>query len=207
MEEKLKQILDAATALFSRYSIRSVTMDDICRELGISKKTIYQQISSKEDLVKAMLEYRNSAVKEIFVNSSVPGQNAMDTLAAFSKQLEEYMRNLNANPSLDYDLRKYFPDSYRSHIEQRNRYIHQQVAENIRLGIDQGLFRADLNADLVASLYIKAMESLHEPDPLTEGAYSYKKIYRVMFDHHLRGIATKKGVKCYEKNLPGRSKN
>ncbi len=206
MEEKLKQIIDTATGLFTRYSIRSVTVDDICRELGISKKTIYQHISSKEDLVKAMLEARNNSVTEIFRNAGGPGLNAIDSLAAFSKLLGEFMRSIQANPSHDYDLRKYFPDSYRNHLEQRNQIIRQHVAENIRMGIDQGLFRADLNADMVASLYIKKMESLTEQDPVTEVAYSFKKIYRVMIDNHIRGIATKKGVKYYEKHLLSRPK-
>ncbi len=204
MEEKLKHILDSAATLFNRYGVRSVTMDDICRELGISKKTIYQFVPSKEDLVKAMLDYRISAVMDIFLKAPGPDQNAIDTLMIFSKMLEEFMKNLKANPSLDYDLRKYYPDLYRNHIEKLNQTIHSHIAENIRQGINQRLYRADLNTDLISSLFIMKIENLAEPDSMMEGNYSYKKMYKVMIENHIRGISNKKGVKYFEKHILGK---
>jgi AcrR family transcriptional regulator len=201
MEEKLKNVLDSAIGLFNRYGIRSVTMDDICSELGMSKKTIYQYVRSKEDLVKAMLESRIHAVMEIFRNASGPDMNAMDTLVNFSRLMGEYMKNLKINPSLDYDLKKYYPDIYRDHIEQRNQAMHHHIAENIRQGIDQGLYRPDLNAGLIASLLIIKIENLTEPDSASDGTYSFKKMYKVMIENHIRGIANKKGVKYFEKNV------
>lgn len=201
MEEKLKNVLDSAIGLFNRYGIRSVTMDDICSELGMSKKTIYQHVRSKEDLVKAMLASRIHAVMEIFRNASGTDMNAIDTLVNFSRLMGEYMKNLKINPSLDYDLKKYYPGIYRNHIEQRNQAMHHHIAENIRQGIDQGLYRPDLNADLIASLLIIKIENLTEPDSVSDGTYSFKKMYKVMIENHIRGIANKKGVKYFEKNV------
>lgn len=200
----MKNILDSAIGLFNRYGIRSVTMDDICRELGMSKKTIYHYVASKEELVKAMLDSRIQNITEIFVSVTGTSMNAIDTLVAFSKLLGEYFKNLKINPSLDYDLKKYFPSVYRAYLDQRNQVIHQRLAENIRLGIDQELYRPDLHADLLADLFMIKVENLTEPDTVTDGAYSSKKMYKVMIENHIRGIATKKGVKYFEKNILGK---
>ena len=204
MEERLKNILDSAIGLFNRYGIRSVTMDDICRELGMSKKTIYHYVPSKEELVRAMLDSRIQNITEISVSVSGPSMNAIDTLVTFSKLLGEYFKNLKINPSLDYDLKKYFTAIYRDYVDQRDQVIHQRLAENIRLGIDQELYRPDLHADLLADLFMIKVENLTEPDTVTDGAYSSKKMYKVMIENHIRGIATKKGVKYFEKNILGK---
>ncbi len=179
-------------------------MDDICRELGMSKKTIYHYVASKEELVKAMLDSRIQNLTEISVSASGLSMNAIDTLVAYSKLLGEYFKNLKANPSLDYDLKKYFPAVYRAYMDQRNQAVHRRLAENIRLGIDQELYRPDLHADLLADLFMIKVENLTEPDTVTDGAYSSKKMYKVMIENHIRGIATKKGVKYFEKNIPGK---
>ncbi|HOW24996.1 MAG TPA: TetR/AcrR family transcriptional regulator [Bacteroidales bacterium] len=204
MEDRLKSILDSAIGLFNRYGIRSVTVDDICRELGMSKKTIYLYVSSKEDLVRAMLASRIQSIHEIFAGSTGPGMNAIDTLATFGKLMGDYLKNLKMNLSLDYDLKKYFPSVYREYMDQRNQIIHQRLAENIRQGIEQELYRAELNADLLADLFMIKMENLTEADSATEAAYSSKKMYKVMIENHIRGLVTKKGVKYFEKNILGK---
>lgn len=201
VEEKLRHIFDSAIGLFNQFGIRSVTVDDICRELGMSKKTIYQYVESKEDLVRSMLDYRINAVLEIFKKAIDPGHNAIDTLLVFSKMLGDYLKDCKINPALDYDLRKYYPDIYKLHIEQRNKAMHHQVAENIRQGIAQGLYRNELNADLIATLYIQKLEQIAEPDSRIEAVYSFKKIYKVMIESHIRGIANKKGIKYFEKHV------
>ncbi len=201
MDENLVKVLNKSILLFNRYGIRSISMDDICRNMGISKKTLYRFVHSKSDLVEQMLDYQFSLVYDLFQNVLKDKLNAIDTLLVFSKHLGKLLKENKTNPSLEYDLRKYYPAIYHTHSERRDKLMIKYIKENIRQGIGEGLYRSDLEPELVANLYIKKLEDILDPDFFPEGKFSFRKVFNMMFENHIRGIANEEGIKYFEIKL------
>ncbi|MBL6962801.1 MAG: TetR/AcrR family transcriptional regulator [Bacteroidetes bacterium] len=181
------------------YGIRSVSMDDICRELGISKKTLYQYVSSKANLIEQTLLYDHEQVKKEYHKIFTEYKNAIDQLLMvsflISKKLSEF------NPSFNHDLRKYFPASNRENKAERQKNIAERIKKNIELGIKQGMFRENLNPELVAQLYVQKIEGIMNPENLQISGYSFSDIFKAMFENHIRGIANQTGIEYYEEKI------
>src|SRR5688572_7915784 len=136
-----EKILKGAEELFTKYGVRSISMDDIARHLSVSKKTLYQHFADKEDIVtmacKAHLD-RNVGEFDEIRNSA---KNAIEELANLSVCLKRNMQDMN--PSLLFDLQKYHPKAWAVWMNHKNQFIRSSVVRNLKQGIAEGYFRAD----------------------------------------------------------------
>jgi len=197
MDSTLTDVLERVRELFFKYGVRSVSMDDICRDLGISKKKLYQLFSSKNELVEKLLELERENFEIIFDTYSFEGVNAIDILLTVSKEVGERFRDVS--PSMTFDLKKYYPDIYHNHIEERIDFIFKKIQINLEKGINQGVYRDDLSVELVARLYIRRLIDLHNPEFFPADKFSFHTLFDAMFDNFIRGIANPKGIEYYEK--------
>jgi TetR/AcrR family transcriptional regulator, cholesterol catabolism regulator len=197
MDSVLTDVLERVRELFFKYGVRSVSMDDICRDAGISKKKLYQMFSSKNELVEKLLELERSNFEIIFDTYSFEGVNAIDILLTVSKELGERFRDIS--PSITFDLKKYYPEIYHKHIEERVDFIFKKIQINLEKGINQGVYRDDLSVELVARLYIRRLIDLHNPEFFPADKFSFQTLFEAMFDNFVRGIANEKGIEYYEK--------
>ena len=197
MDNTLTDVLERVRELFFKYGVRSVSMDDICRDLGISKKKLYQLFSSKNELVEKLLELERENFEIIFDTYSFEGVNAIDILLTVSKEVGERFRDVS--PSMTFDLKKYYPDIYHNHIEERIDFIFKKIQINLEKGINQGVYRDDLSVELVARLYIRRLIDLHNPEFFPADKFSFQTLFEAMFDNFIRGIANPKGIEYYEK--------
>ena len=188
--------MEGAVALFRKYGIRTVSMDDICREMGISKKTMYQYVSNKADLVQKVLETESAKVFEMIDSIKTSKLNAIDTLLEVSQKLGALHQD--HNPVIRYDLGKYYPVIYKKQMESRDKVIFTNLRENIRQGIREGLYRDDLNPDLIADMYIRKLEGINDADCYHSGKFSYQKMFNAMIENHIRGISNEKGLAYFE---------
>lgn len=195
MDEKLEKILIDSAKLFQKYGIRSIAMDDICRELGISKKTMYQYVESKADLIAKILEY-NHEQHEKTICDKHENLNAIDVLLEVSKRVCEDMQQFN--PSITFDLQKFYPEIYKTLIEKKKIHVFDKIKYNIEQGISEGIYRPDLDVELVAQLYVQRLADFHNPEFIASGNISFEKVFRVMFENHIRGIANAKGIEYFE---------
>jgi AcrR family transcriptional regulator len=196
MDAILTDVLERVRELFFKYGVRSVSMDDICRDLGISKKKLYQLFSSKNELVEKLLELERENFKIIFDTYNFEGVNAIDILLTVSKEVGERFRDVS--PSMTFDLVKYYPDIYNKHVEDRIDFIFKKIRINLEKGINQGVYRDDLSVELVARLYIRRLIDLHNPEFFPADKFSFQTLFEVMFDNFIRGIANPKGIDYYE---------
>lgn len=200
MDEKLDKILHESARLFIKYGIRSLSMDDICREMGISKKTLYQYVESKSDLIARILQFN---FDEHIKNSQLlieDDHNAIDVLLAVSRKVCLNMQNFN--PSTIFDLQKYYPEIYKKYNDTKMTAIINDIKVNINKGIAEGLYRDDMDIDMVAHLYVQKLGDVHDPAFLASmaaDAATYAKVFHVMFDNHIRGICNATGLAYYEK--------
>jgi len=191
------KILEGCEALFMKYGIRSVTMDDIARHLAVSKKTLYQHFVDKDDLVYKMsemyLERSFRQYEEIEKNS----KNSIDELSKISVCMKRDMENLN--PSMLFDLQKYHPKSWGLYNEHKIKIISHSVVRNIRQGIDDGYYRPEINPDIMAIARLILIEAAFNPELFPKDRFHFIEVQTQLFDMFVQGLCTEKGRKLYQK--------
>jgi AcrR family transcriptional regulator len=199
MIDELQNILERVRCLYLKYGIKSITMDDVARELGISKKTLYQYVTDKTDLVAKVLDVEISKRAGDFNINSCRGEDAIDEMIMVNfhviKMLKEY------NPSTAYDLKKYYPDLYRKFYESRHQKMYEWIFNNLTRGKTENLYRKEINEEIIAKLYVYRNEVIIENDQFDLNEYTSPKFFREMLIYHIRGIATEKGIKVLGSSL------
>ena len=199
MDEKVDRILSESLRLFMKNGIRSISMDDIAKELGMSKKTIYQYVANKTELVEMVLDFMREKESNICFEGDITKMNAIDILLAVSKNVSRQMKDLN--PINAYELQKYYPSIYREFIIKKRDHVYTTLKQNFEQGIAEGIYRNDLDIDLVARLYIQKLVDVHDPEFLSSVNFGFEKVFQVMFDNHIRGIANAEGLAYYDKQI------
>ncbi|MFD2571839.1 TetR/AcrR family transcriptional regulator [Spirosoma soli] len=181
-----ERIIKEARHLFSQYGVKTVRLDDIAQQLGISKKTVYQYFTDKEELVRLMLEEQ---LNETLAEASSIHEQAPNPVAGALQiwdRLVRYRRTIN--PNLFRDIERHYPTVWHFFEEFRARYLNVILVTNLRQGVAQGLYRTDLDELIIAWLW--AEQSQWEvPD----------ERYKTQMKHHfMRGLLTTEGLALYE---------
>jgi TetR/AcrR family transcriptional regulator, cholesterol catabolism regulator len=199
MEEKVNEILQKVSELYFKYGIKSVTMDDVARELGISKKTLYENFIDKNDLVGKFLEFHIQKIRCVFEQEKEDDGNAIDHLLFISKIMRNFLQEMN--PSVHYDLQKYYPAIFKSLFEYKRNNMLNSVKQNIIRGMKEGVYRKDLNPDIIAHIYVNRVEASMDADFLKTNDFTSSELFSEMFTYHIRGISSKKGIEYFEKQI------
>lgn len=198
--EKQERILLGATELFFRYGIKSITMDDIAKHLGMSKKTIYQFFPDKDSIVKTLTETTLEKNKCEFCNISDQDKNAVEKIFEMMKHMESMFSKMNVN--LFYDMQKYHPKSWALFMSFREDFMLKSVEDNLQQGINEGFYRSDINIPVLARLRVAQMDWAFDPEnfmsPIMQ-AQGFSNVQVALLDHFLHGISTLKGHKLINK--------
>lgn len=190
------QILNKATEMFLTLGFKSVTMDDIAAEMGISKKTIYQHFSTKDALVKAtttnLFETISCGIDEIISAN----KNPIEELFAIKEFVLKNLKDENTSPI--YQLNKYYPKIHKSLMLKQFDKMGSCVVENLDKGISLGLFRKDINKDYISRFYFSGMNSIKDVELFNPEVFSLKDLQAKYLEYHLRGICTPKGIEQLE---------
>lgn len=195
-DDKIKTIIENSYKIFNERGLRNVSMDDICRSMGISKKTLYCHVDNKVDLIKKVIEYIRSQIHQQIELLKNKNLNAIDVLLEMSKIANT--KHFRINPAITFEFRKYYPKAFEEFISMKKELIVKNIKQNLSQGISESLYRQDLNIDIVAHLYFKKIEDFHKLDIEDLKDISNKKVFKVMFENHIRGIANNKGIKYFE---------
>jgi len=198
-QNEYQQLIDKVTQLYEQYGIKSVTMDDVARELGISKKTLYNYVSNKEDLVNHYIDHittqRNCSVDEI----REKGYNAIEEFFAVNQHVIEMLKHYN--PATEYDLKKYYPQHYQRLRQVRRENMFSAVKRNIQKGKEEGLYRQDLDEDIIARVHVSRIENSFANEMFDISELISWQFIREMMVYHMRGIATEKGLEFFYRLL------
>ncbi len=197
--EQKNKILHQSKDLFMKYGFKSITMDDIAKELGISKKTLYQFFTDKNDLVNqtvdAHLYYMESNCNHISINN----KDAILSMISITQFISTNIKQ--ANYKILFELKKYFKEAWDKMHNHRVVFVSASVQKNIELGMEQGLFRANIDAKLTSRLYVHLLDFLLEPDWLDKEGYDIKSTHLQIVEFYLRAICTDKGLKILNKEI------
>jgi TetR/AcrR family transcriptional regulator, cholesterol catabolism regulator len=199
MNEELKNILLKVRELYMKYGIKSITMDDVAMELGISKKTLYQYVTDKDDLVGKFIDNEIMLRQEEICNCLDKDFNAIDELFAITIFMNRYLKD--QNPATDHDLKKYYPHHYNRMVKTRRERIFSYILLNLKKGKEEGLYRENMNEDIIAKLYLSRVESIQLNDLFTVEEFTSARLFMELLVYHVRGIATERGIFVLDKKI------
>jgi len=199
MNDDLKNVLLKVRELYMKYGIKSITMDDVARELGISKKTLYQYVIDKDDLVGRFVDFEIVQRQEQICGCFKIGFNAIEELFELSIFMNKIMRD--QNPSTEYDLKKYHPQHFQKIVNARREGMYSYILANLKKGKKEGLYRRDMDDEIIAKLYLSRAESIPLNDLFTVEEFTSFKLFGEHLTYHVRGIATEKGIIVLEEQL------
>ncbi|MEW6469197.1 MAG: TetR/AcrR family transcriptional regulator [Bacteroidota bacterium] len=191
------RIIKGAEELFFRYGIKSVTMDDIARHLGISKKTIYRSFKEKDEIVNLLMQLSIEEDKKQFRQIADSAQNVVDEVFKMMQCLTSIISKLN--PVIFYDLQKYHPSAWSLFVKFKSDFILHMVEETITKGIKQGYVRSDLNPRILARLRVEEIEMGFNPKVFPPDKFKMLEVQLALMEHFLYGICTLKGHKLVNK--------
>ena len=170
-------------------------MDDIARDLGISKRTIYQHYSDKEAILALVIQKEIMDQKCEMEKLDEKAANPIEQMMYASGQMCDTMADMN--PALLYDLKKYYPMAWEQFETYKHEYLLKSTRENLLLGIEQGLYRPDINVDILALLRIEQIVMAFDPAVFPLKKFSMRDTQTQFLLHFLRGVLSEKGFEYY----------
>lgn len=194
--ESKERILIKSYELFCRYGVKSMTMDEIAREVGVSKKTVYQFFKDKDELVLEVSKHHfindMKEIEEMFLQAI----NPIDEIMMLTKHMKKNLTNIN--PCLFFDLKKFYPKAFDSWKEHKNTFIMEHIKNNINKGIELGFYREDINVEILAIMRLEQIELGCNPEIFSPAKFKLVDVQTTFINHFIRGIVTEKGYKMME---------
>lgn len=185
--------------MFLNLGFKSVTMDDIAKTSGVSKKTIYAHFSNKTDLVEAVTDYLFDSICEGIDLIHEQQKNPIVELFEIKKFVMQHLKDEKSSPQ--YQLQKYYPKIYVDLKKRQFEVMQESIKENLTRGIDMELYRTSLDIDFIARMYFHGMVGIKDKDLFPLNDYSMNTLMNYYLEYHLRGICTEKGIQDLENQL------
>ena len=185
--------------MYNRYGIKSVTMDDVASMLGMSKKTLYQFVIDKKDLVgkviEMVIEQKDCQQNEVYSKSL----NAIEEIFELANLMNDHVKSYN--PTLEFDLKKYYPTLHQKVSQVRRAKMYNSVSANLKKGIKNGIYRDEIDVDIIAKIFVSRVElsfedTLFQPEEITSS-----RVFNEMMTYHLHGICNTEGLKILHEKL------
>ena len=199
--ELREKIVQLAQKKMGEVGIRSVSIDDICRELGMSKKTFYVYFATKDDLIIAILEAHYEEVRARMLNFLETCTSMWDGIQIAAEKMMA-VPDVRQFPPFIYDLNKYYPllaKDYNARILELNKKVLQRIVERC---VQEGIFRKELDVEMAASMLARLHDNVVQTGvEQTDGGVSFRKLSDFTLDVLLRGMFSAEGMKRYEELL------
>lgn len=194
-----EEMIEGISDLFLKYGLRSTSMEDICTHLKISKKTLYQFFSNKDDVVEQVMLHRrnNRKVQEDIEN--LLQQDAIQALMLIRDHIiSDFSSRLPANM---FDIKKYHPEVYERILQLDSEFSYITLRKLLNNGIESGYFRKELHLDVQIYLFTKQLSILGEPEMISSIQYPIDIVISTIMDNFIRSISTPEGIKELEKRV------
>ena len=196
-DQMINKIIKTAGDMFFRLGIRSVSIDDICHELGISKKTFYVYFPGKDELVAQLLHanvMHISAKMEELLNL----HDFRQLVSKFLKHQEAEKNDVRRVPQLVYDLKKYYPRQFADFQQECFLTQKEYILAYLQQGQQEGLVRANLNIELTATLFAKIhSDAIRDLEEIEGHGLNMHQLGHTAMDIFVRGVLSEEGLKLY----------
>lgn len=190
------KIYSKAEEMFMRYGIKSVTMDDLSRAIGISKKTLYQSVDNKEDLINKVISFILTKECDVMEVIQKKAKDAIEEVVMISRHVNKMLQSIN--PAAMYDLQKYYTQQFELMRSLNDQMIYSIIKENMEKGIKEGFYRDNFSTEIIAKLYVGQADMIIDTRIFPTKKYDLMNVHREFVMHHLYSITTDKGKKRLE---------
>lgn len=195
--EPLTKILSASVELFRQFGFKTITMDDIARRAGISKKTLYQHFANKNEIVTESVSWYQCRISDSCIVTLDESENAIEGMVRIMGMLDQVFRQ--TNPTALLELERFYPEGFRKFKESIIQNDVEAIKRNIIQGIGEGLYRPETDPEFMARLRMELSMIVFRPNLLTENRENLSSVGNAIGEHFLYGIMTHKGEKLYQK--------
>ena len=192
-------ILIKATDLFLTLGFKSVTMDDLAHAMGISKKTIYSHFDNKTQLVEECTMNLFGAISKGIDHICSLGKNPIEELYEIKKFVMVHLKDERSSPQ--FQLQKYYPQIHHALKDKQFELMGECMIENLRKGIEMGIYRENLNIDFVSRIYFAGVNSIKDHTLFPSNKFPVAELMDDYLEYHLRGIVTPKGRKILNETI------
>ncbi|HCV16103.1 MAG TPA: hypothetical protein DF637_07210 [Rikenellaceae bacterium] len=193
------RIIEVSTDLFLQNGCKSVTMDDVAKENGISKRTLYEHFSDKSQLLEECIDFMKVQMMAYAAEMEKESENVLDLLFKIHNSQSDIIINLKIN--FFQELRKYYYDLYKKTVENVMVYHMERINEYIEKGQREGFIIKNINNNLVSKVVIEISHLLENSDVFPVKKYKRKELFKEVVIFYFRGIATEKGIKTIDEYL------
>ncbi len=193
------KILNNAGEMFLNYGFKSVTMDDLANELGISKKTIYKYFQNKVELVDASIDFVQNTIDTAVRDIVQLKLNAIEENFAIKQVFQNMFKKAKTSPM--FQLKKYYPETYSKLMVHEIHTISEFVMNNLEKGIDEKLYRDNIDKETTMNFYFLLFFGTHESNTFSKKTIDLVKTQIQILEYHTRAIATMYGISVLEQEL------
>jgi AcrR family transcriptional regulator len=190
---QIERIINGGEELFLQAGIRSVTMDDIARHLGMSKKTIYQFFKDKDELVMALVKKKLKEDEDQMNAIISQSENVIEQMINMMKCSEEIFSRIN--PIVIHDMQKYYPNAWKQFQNFKAEVLIHKMEQLLTKGIDQGYIRPEIDVRIIARMHVNLVEMGFNNLIFPIAEFNTWKVQKQFLEHFNYGICTLKGVK------------
>lgn len=197
MEQELKQtevidrILESAFILFRQYGIRAITMDEIANHTGMSKKTIYSHFADKDEMVTTCILRRIEEIRLVCTGFREEAKDAVEEIFLTMRFIEGLFRNMN--PIILMDMQKFHQAAFKAYHRYMHEYVLRLIRENLERGIREGLYREDLNLEIISRFRLEACMLCFRIDLYPKDLFEMSRVQVELMEHFMHGIVSRKG--------------
>ncbi len=192
-----QRIQKAAHDLLMQFGIRSVSMDDIAANLGMSKKTIYQYFKDKDELVAAVVDEVIKTNQCSCLEDRDKAENAVHEIFLVMEMMAKMFKTMN--PSILFDMQKYHPVAFQKFAKHKNEFLFNMCTTNMERGLKEGLYRPELAVDILCRYRVETMFIPFNPEFQNSVKHSLAKIEEEILVHFLFGLVSLKGYELIMK--------
>lgn len=190
-----ERIIDHTTTMFARNGVKSVRMDDIATDMGISKRTIYETFGDKENLIMECLRHFHEKIKK---NNQEITTKATNIIEEYLMMLEVWDKQLDATYNMMGDIKKFYPKIYDKYNKEHSIQAAALIRKKLQAGIDQGYLLSDININLSISIVGYSIYGIINKDTIVPHNVSERDAFKYVISYFIRGIATLKGIKLID---------
>ncbi len=191
------KVMTVAIEAFCQYGFKTITMEEIAKKAGISKKTLYQHFASKPEMVAAAMKWHGEQMDADLQRVTDEAENSLEAMVRVNALILKMYRQIN--PIALLELERFFPLAWKSFREKLMKQDIGKIRDSIVRGQAEGLYRAELDANLLACYRLETCLVAFRPNSLLAQQYAPYAASQAILEHFLHGLLTPKGQKLYNK--------
>lgn len=196
-----ENIIEKATDMFLTHGFKTVTMDYLASEMGISKKTIYAHFSNKNDLIVGVTDQLFKDISQGINHICTLDKNPIEEIYEIKRFAVLHLKDEKSSPQ--YQLLKYYPKIFKGLQKKQFSLMQDCFLRNIQKGMAQGIYRENLDPDFIVRIYFSGVNAIKNVDLFPSAMYGIGETMNKYLEYHLRGIVSAQGLTVLKQTLKG----